>query len=87
MAGLKQVGRGLKKGRAVITLNFEASIGAGESYDSVSITGSPNIEVIIKGGTHGDIATVGMLVNAVPKVLDAPPGLKTMRDLIISATQ
>jgi hypothetical protein len=85
VAGVKQVGHGWKKGKKLITLNFEASIGAGESYDSVSISGNPHLEVIIKGGTHGDIATVAMLVNAIPKILDASPGLKTMKDLIISA--
>lgn len=85
VAGVKQLGHGWKDGKVLITLNFEASIGAGESYDSVSIMGSPHMEVIIKGGTHGDIATVAMLVNAIPKILDAPPGLKTMKDLIISA--
>lgn len=85
VAGVKQVGHGWKRGKRLITLNFEASIGAGESYDSVSITGSPNMEVMVKGGTHGDIATVAMLTNAVSKVLEVPPGLKTMKDLIISA--
>ena len=85
VAGVKQVGQGWKKGEKLITLNFEASIGAGESYDSVSIKGSPNIEVVAKGGIHGDIATVAMLVNAVPKILDASPGLKTMKDFVCSA--
>lgn len=85
VAGVKQTGYGWKNGKAIITLEFEASIGAGESYDAVYITGTPNMEVVIKGGTHGDIATVAMLINAIPKVIDAPPGLKTMKDLIISA--
>jgi hypothetical protein len=85
VAGVKQVGRGWKKGKALITLTFEASIGAGESYDSVSIKGTPNMEVIVKGGTHGDVATVAMLTNAVSKILELPPGLKTMKDLIISS--
>jgi hypothetical protein len=84
VAGVKQVGHGWSKGKKLITLNFEASIGAGESYDSVSIAGSPNMEVVVKGGTHGDIATVAMLTNALPKILEFPPGLKTMKDLIIS---
>ena len=43
------------------------------------------MEVIVKGGTHGDIATVAMLTNAVAKILEVPPGLRTMKDLIISA--
>ena len=85
VAGVKQVGRGWIKGKTPITLNFEASIGAGESYDSVSIRGTPNMEIVVKGGTHGDIATVAMLTNAVPRILEVPPGLKTMKDLIISA--
>jgi len=78
------VGCGWKKGAAVITLNFEAAIGAKEAYDAVFIKGSPNLEVVVKGGTHGDIATIAMLVNAIPKVIAAPPGLKTMKDFISS---
>ncbi|MBM4330053.1 MAG: dihydrodipicolinate reductase [Deltaproteobacteria bacterium] len=84
-AGVKQVGYGWEKGKALITLNFEAAVGAQESYDVVNIAGTPNLEVIIKGGTHGDIATVAMLVNSIPKSIEAQPGLKTMKDLIISA--
>ena len=30
---------------------------------------------------HGDIATASLVVNSIPKVLAAPPGLHTMRDL------
>jgi hypothetical protein len=85
VAGVKQLGYGWKKGKKLISLNFEASIGAGETYDSASITGTPNMEVIVKRGTHGDIATVAMLTNAVAKILEVPPGLRTMKDLIISA--
>jgi hypothetical protein len=85
VAGVKQVGRGWRKGKALITLNFEASIGAGASYDSVSIKETPNMEVVVKGGTHGDVATVAMLTNAVSRILELPPGLKTMKDLIISS--
>ena len=52
---------------------------------AISIKGTPNMEVIVKGGTHGDVATVAMLTNAVSKILELPPGLKTMKDLIISS--
>ena len=80
-AGVKQIGHGISGGKQVITLEFQAYIGASESYDAVYITGTPNMEVIIKGGTHGDIATAAMAVNAVPRVVDAAPGLITMKDL------
>ena len=85
-AGVRQVGRGIKGGEDLITLEFEASVGAPESYDAVYITGTPNMEVTIKGGTHGDIATIAMVVNSIHRVIDAPPGLITMKDLpIVSA--
>ncbi len=80
-AGVKQIGHGLKNGEDVITLEFQAYIGAKESYDAVYITGTPDMEVIIKGGTHGDLATAAMIVNSIPRVINAGPGLITMKDL------
>jgi len=80
-AGVRQVGRGTHAGEELVTLEFEAFVGAPESYDAVYITGTPNLEVVIRGGTHGDIATAAMVVNSVHRVMDAPSGLVTMRDL------
>jgi len=85
-AGVRQVGRGIRARDELITLEFEAYVGAPESYDAVYITGTPNLEVVIKGGTPGDIATAAITVNCVHRVVDAPPGLLTMKDLpIVSA--
>jgi hypothetical protein len=67
----------------VITLHLEAYLGAPESYDSVDIEGSPRLSMKFAGGIHGDIATASMVVNSIPKVLAAAPGLRTMRDLPI----
>jgi hypothetical protein len=39
------------------------------------------MEVVIKGGTHGDIATASMVVNAIPRILKVSPGLVTMKDI------
>ena len=86
VAGVKQVGSGLKEGQELITLDFQAYIGAPESYDAVYITGTPNMEVVIKGGTNGDLATAAIVVNSIPRVISAPPGLVTMKDLpVVSA--
>jgi 4-hydroxy-tetrahydrodipicolinate reductase len=35
----------------------------------------------IAGGVHGDVATASIAVNSIPKVVDADPGLRTMRDM------
>ena len=85
-AGVRQVGRGSRARDELLTLEFEAYVGAPESYDAVYITGTPNLEVVIRGGTPGDIATAAITVNCVHRVMDAPPGLLTMKDLpIVSA--
>jgi 4-hydroxy-tetrahydrodipicolinate reductase len=85
-AGVRQVGRGIRARDELITLEFEAYVGAPESYDAVYITGTPNLETVIKGGTPGDIATAAITVNCVHRVMDAPPGLLTMKDLPIVST-
>lgn len=86
IAGVRQVGRGIRAEKELITLEFEASVGAAQSYDAVYITGVPNMEVTIKGGTHGDISTAAMIVNSVHRVVQAPPGLVTMKDLPVVST-
>jgi 4-hydroxy-tetrahydrodipicolinate reductase len=35
----------------------------------------------IPGGIHGDAGTASVIVNCIPRVLAARPGLRTMRDL------
>ena len=47
----------------------------------VLIDGSPRLYSKVQGGIHGDIATASMTVNAIPHVLTAAPGLRTMRDM------
>jgi 4-hydroxy-tetrahydrodipicolinate reductase len=81
VCGIIQDGAGYVQGEPRITLHLEAYLGAPESYDSVLIEGSPRIFSKVEGGVHGDIATASMTVNAIPAVLSAAPGLRTMRDL------
>jgi 2,4-diaminopentanoate dehydrogenase len=83
VCGIIQDGVGYRKNDAVIRLHMEAYLGAPESYDSVEIEGSPRISSKIAGGIHGDIATASIVVNSIPKVLSAAPGLHTMRDLAL----
>jgi 2,4-diaminopentanoate dehydrogenase len=83
VCGIIQDGIGWKGGRPMVTLHMEAYLGAPESYDAVTIEGSPRIEQKISGGVHGDVATASITVNSIPKVLQAPAGLRTMRDMIL----
>jgi hypothetical protein len=81
VAGISQEGVGYVGDDAKIRLQLDAYMGAPESFDSVLIDGSPRIYSKVQGGIHGDIATASMTVNAIPHVLMAAPGLRTMRDM------
>ena len=74
-------GTGYVAGQPLIKLRLEAYLGAPEAYESVTIEGSPRIHSRIEGGVHGDIATASMAVNAIPAVIAAEPGFRTMRDM------
>jgi 4-hydroxy-tetrahydrodipicolinate reductase len=78
--GLKQVARGYTQQGESTSLTFLAALDPGDDGDTILITGQPNLEVKLKG-TNGDIATVAITVNAIRRVIEAPPGLVTMRDL------
>jgi 4-hydroxy-tetrahydrodipicolinate reductase len=81
VAGIIQDGVGYVGDEPRITLHLEAYLGAPESFDTVTIEGSPRIHSTVAGGVHGDIATASMAVNTIPSVIGAAGGLRTMRDL------
>jgi hypothetical protein len=83
VCGIIQDGAGYRNGEPVIRLHFEAYLGAPDSYDAIEIDGSPRLSMKIAGGIQGDVATASIVVNSIPKVLAAPPGLHTMRDLAL----
>ncbi|MEM2987477.1 MAG: hypothetical protein QXK26_00380, partial [Candidatus Bathyarchaeia archaeon] len=81
VAGLRQKAKGVMRGKEVIVLDFQAYIGAKKEYDAITITGVPTIRQKIQPCVHGDIGTVAIIINSIPKVLRAPAGLLTMKDL------
>jgi hypothetical protein len=82
-AGVHQIARGLSSGKEVIYLELQMYVGAKDPADTITLTGHPNIGLVIPGGSHGDIATASVVVNSIPVILDAPAGLRTARDLPI----
>ena len=79
--GVRQIGRGYVKGEVKIELTFQAAVGEKESFEEIFITGNPNIHSRIAGGINGDVATGAITINAIPRVLEASSGLKTMMDI------
>ena len=81
VAGLRQEMRVWGEGVERLSLELQMYVGAPQSVDSVEVTGDPPLSMRIEGGVFGDTATIGALVNTVPKVMAAAPGLRTMLDL------
>jgi len=81
VAGLKSSAIGLRGGKEVLNLDFLSHANVKRPYDAVVIDGEPPIRQRIDGGVHGDTGTIAMIFNAIPKILNAPPGLATMVDL------
>ena len=50
-------------------------------HDTIRLQGEPPLELTIPRGTPGDLATAAAVINAIPNVLAASPGLKTVIDL------
>ncbi len=83
VAGVSQSAEGLVGGKPLIGLNFMAYLGSEEEYDQVEIDGTPPVNCKISPCVHGDQGTVAMLVNMIPKVASSPPGLHTMKDMVV----
>jgi 4-hydroxy-tetrahydrodipicolinate reductase len=83
VCGIIQDGTGYRRGDPIVRLHMEAYLGAPDTFDAIDIDGSPKISMRVPGGFHGDIATASIVVNSIPKVLNAAPGLHTMRDLAL----
>lgn len=82
VTGMRQVATGLKNEVEMIRLYLQISAGAGNPHDSVNIYGVPDLRVNISNGTAGGLATAAALVNSIPQVVNAQPGLAAMGNQI-----
>jgi 4-hydroxy-tetrahydrodipicolinate reductase len=83
VAGVHQTIQG--SGKIKVSLELRMYVGAEDiAADRVIVRGAPDVEMEIKHGVHGDRATAAMVVNAIPRVVSARPGLLTMDDIPIS---
>ena len=81
VAGVHQIARGTAAGKEKIFMELQMYVGAKHPADSVELRGEPNLALTIPDGTPGDVATAAVAVNAIPAILAAPAGLRTVRDL------
>lgn len=81
VAGIKHSAEAIKAGHKVITLDLRMYVGADDPHDAVFIKGIPDVNLRIDGGIPGDQATAAILVNSIPSVIEAKPGLITVKDI------
>ena len=84
VAGVHQIARGTAAGEVKIFMELKMYVGATQPADTIELNGEPNLSIVIPGGTHGDVATAAVVVNAIPTILAATAGLRTARDLPLS---
>jgi hypothetical protein len=79
VAGVRQIAHGRQDDREVLTLELQMYVGAPNPRDEITIQGTPPLHVEVQGGTPGDFATPAILVNSLPQLMAARPGLHTMK--------
>jgi len=81
VAGCRQVARGFCDGREVVQLALTLAVGAKDPRDEVHLFGQPEVHMVSPGGIAGDRATAWTMVNSIPALVTAEPGLLTVLDL------
>lgn len=81
VAGVKQTVRAWRGNTLAISLDLHVYVGAENPRDQIVIDATPPVNMTIAGGLAGDEAAAALVVNAIPRLLSAAPGLVTMRDL------
>lgn len=79
--GLHQICRGYEGDRLRIELDLTMALEEPNPHDSVRIDGKPGLNCMITGGVAGDVATIAALINAIPRLLAAPAGVRLLTDL------
>jgi 4-hydroxy-tetrahydrodipicolinate reductase len=81
VAGVRQIAHGWRDKHEVLRLELQMYVGAPVPRDEIEIDGDPPLHLVMHGGTPGDVATPAILVNMIPRLVEARPGLHTMRTL------
>ncbi len=80
-AGVRQAVRAYRNGDLAVSLDLQAYVGAEAPRDHVLVDGEPPVDATVAGGISDELATAALLVNSVPRLLAAPPGLLTAKEL------
>lgn len=83
--GIHQKCVGLSGGETKIKLDLQMYLDAPLPHDAIVVKGRPDLNLVLNGGVAGDDATVAALINIIPRLLSAPPGVRLMTELAVPA--
>ena len=83
-AGVRQTAEGIVGGRPLLRFEFQAAIGQADPHDRVVLDSDPPIDLVIRGGVHGDTATSAIVINTLAPLVAAQPGLHTMATIALA---
>jgi 4-hydroxy-tetrahydrodipicolinate reductase len=85
VAGCSMKGFGSVEGKAKIEMDhpqqIEPELAGVKTGDYVIIKGTPNVNMVNSPEIPGGIGTIAMMVNMIPQIINARPGLQTMISL------
>ncbi len=85
VAGVNMTGQGYVDGELKLNMihpqQIEPEMEGTHTGDYIVLQGTPNVSMSITPEIDGGIGTIAMVVNMIPHVINAKPGLKTMLDL------
>lgn len=85
VAGVNMTGQGYVDGKVKIDMyhpqQIEPEMEGTHTGDYIELKGTPEVNMSIRPEVDGGIGTIAMIVNMIPHVINARPGLKTMLDL------
>ncbi len=85
VAGVNMTGQGYVGGEVKIDMihpqQIEPELEGTHTGDYINLRGTPEVSMAIRPEVDGGIGTIAMIVNMIPHVINARPGLKTMLDL------
>jgi len=89
VAGCKQIGRGIIGNKEVILLvhpqQIHPHLEGVKTGDYIKLDGTPPVSLAIEPEIRGGVGTIALMVNMIPVVINAQPGMVTMASLPIPA--
>ncbi|NBT49064.1 MAG: hypothetical protein EBT07_14840 [Actinobacteria bacterium] len=79
--GLHQVVKAESNDGNSIHLDLKMYLDAKDPHDLLRLESDPPVEAVLNGGVAGDSATVAALINAIPRLLKSPAGVRLMTDI------